>query len=181
MRGKQLTSLLLGAVLAAYACSDRETTGLEVSDPAETPTLAAPPGDPVTFTVHLPNPPIPNNLDCLSQTGEGIAHFNRCEFDGPVLGDLIGDAEVVITGWQSQVTGEGQGRASFTLEGNWNGASGELTGNATFEWTLGISTGRLHARGTGGDFVGLQLNGTLAEQGDPPGGNSVLLVTATIR
>ncbi len=191
MKYRFLVAALAGTAFAISGCQDSGPVSPE-SLPAELgPSPTGAPGTAVEFEVNLgglgPGVPI-NPGECIRVTGDGTTHFNHCIFLGPVGGELENpatDAAVVILTGVQDAQGNGQGQASFTLNAvTWHSPSGDLTGtfegNAQIKGTYGVQVGKLHARGTGRDLIGLQMWGDVQEQGPPPG-TSVITVTGSIR
>ncbi len=173
----------VGAILAIAGCQDSAPLSPAVDMGDVGPVLAAAPGISVTFDMDL-GPALAVNPDCDRQVASGILLIHMCEFRGSMTGDIWdptwGSVVLIVTGRQDS-EGNGRGYGHVTLTGTWDGVlTGTFEGNAAIKWTEWLGEGRLHARGTAGDFVGMQMWGDFLEQEDPPG-NFVVTVTGIIR
>lgn len=178
-----LSGCLILAVLVT-GCSEPLTS--ESVDVAPFQLVGAP-GTPVVYQIDLrPGVPI-NYMDCLRVDNSGTTHFHKCEFPVAVGGDLedpAPSAGIWILSGDQDAQGNGTGGGPFGFTATWHSPYGDLTGSfeghAEVKWVSGIGIGKLHGRGTGGEFWGLQMWGDAEEQGPPPG-NYVVAVTGSIR
>lgn len=193
MKRRLLMLALVGATLAIAGCQDSAPLSPAPEPGNVSPALAGAPGIPVKFYSDV-GPGQAENPECLRDISAGITLIHECEIrarlprrgDGDI-GNPLPDAMVWIVTGKQDSEGNGRGVGLFHMyNATWYSGSRELTGdfegNAVIEWTEGLGEGILHARGTGGDFWGMQMWGDFSEQEDPTGtGNFVVTVTGTIR
>jgi len=108
-----------------------------------------------------------------SDTTNGVVHLRDVVFQGPISGDIVGTATVVVNANYVIAQQKGAGWGTFTLEvsalysqsvdGTWVGNfSGIFEGplNAT------VFTGHLQGQGTG-DLDGMKINATFSDANNP--------------
>lgn len=180
-----LAALLPAAVIVASACGDEgpvspgltsqpqlHKEGGEDDDDEEGTSTSG------TSVLDLSDPSQPSNApECIRVDAEGTVRFRRCEFSGPITGDLVGNEPISVVDLRVDAFGNGRAKGSFIF----NVCHADL-GCGLFEGrfkgpiTAGAAEFKVKARGTSGDFVGLKLRGTSRSPG-----NRVFTLDFTIR
>ncbi len=115
----------------------------------------------------LSDPAQPSNAaECIREDNRGRLRFVRCKFTGPMTGDLVG-TELAVLNLKVDASGNGLANGSFTLDVcHTTLGCGLFEGHFNGPITFGAAVFTTKARGTSGDFVGLQLRGTTTSPGN---------------
>ncbi len=171
MRYRLVVAALVGVAFVVSACDDPAPTELSQDT---SPSLYATPKKAISITgvndLSGPVPGLPNiiNPECMTvDAGTGMAHFKKCTVVGPITGDLVGDADVTLTGWMNLATGVSRSHGHGVLTVcHADLGCGSFAGPFKAEGAPGgqtISTANAH--GTG-DFHTLQLRAIFVERGN---------------
>ncbi len=169
MKYRSFAPVALGAAIIFCGCGD---TGPVSPDLTSQPQLhKAGTGTPVTSVMavlDLSDPSQPSNAaECIRVDHQGRLRFVRCEFSGPITGDLVGSEPISVVNLKVDAFGNGLAKGSFIFDVcHTTLGCGLFEGHFNGPITAGAAELTVKGRGTSGAFVGLKLHGTSTSPGN---------------
>ena len=154
-----LTVLLSAAVIMVSACGEEGPVSPSLTSQPQLHKAGT--GTSVMSVLDLSDPSQPTNAaECIRVDADGTVHFRRCEFNGPITGDLVGFEPIAVVDLTIDAFGNGRAKGSFVFDVcHATLGCGLFEGRFRGPITAGMAEFKVKARGTSGDFVGLKLRG----------------------
>ncbi len=170
-----LTVLLSAAVIMVSACGEEGPVSPSLTSQPQLHKAGT--GTSFTSVLDLSDPSQPTNAaECIRVDNQNRTRLRRCEFSGPVTGDLVGIEPISVVDLRIDAFGNGRAKGSFIFDVcHATLGCGRFEGRFKGPITAGMSELRVKARGTSGDFVGLKLRGINTSPG-----NNIFTLNGTI-
>ena len=163
MKNRFSLAAAVAVTVFLFGCSDADPVGLTPTDEAVAFSGGETQMRQVTeFTMFLQEEFVLNPVECISVDNQGTLHFRACKTTTEVTGDFVG-TELTTLYLVVDADGNGHARGSFTFFPmcHVDLGCGTLEGNFAGRIVAGVLLGaHTYSRGTGGDFIGLHVQGT---------------------
>lgn len=175
--------LAFALALLLFGCNEQNSLNPETTAGEGQSSFAKSVKTPFAAVVNLGAVPIDPGQFTITN---GVLHLRGTVFQGPISGDIVGTATVVVNANFVIAQQKGPGWGTATLEvtelygqpvsGTW-----EINLSGMFDGPLFVNSvfsGHLQGQGTGGDLEGTKINATFSDAGNPA--NNVVDFAGTI-